>query len=291
VIRLRPALAERAIERLARTVGQSPEFVADGMLQIAVANMAAEIRKNSVERGDDPRDFALLAFGGAGSMFAGLLARMLEMPEVLVPPHAGVFSAWGMLGADLRYDVQRTIYGELGDLRIDDLRRAFADAESAALEQFAVAREAIELRREVALRYIGQRHELRVPLAAPIGQQALREARLAFDRMHAANYGHERPADAVEIRAIGVTAVVGRPRPALANTGSERPLDCLRERRSMRLTGTGERAEVPVYERPRLVSGCAIEGPAVLESADATVVVYPGQRAVVHETGSLVIAT
>jgi N-methylhydantoinase A len=291
VIRLRPALAQRAIERLARALGQSAEFVADGMLQIAVANMAAEIRKNSVERGDDPRDFALLAFGGAGSMFAGLLARMLGMPEVLVPPHAGVFSAWGMLGADLRYDVQRTIYGELGELRIDDLKRAFDDAESAALEQFSVARDAVELRREVALRYVGQRHELRVGLAAPVGRQTLAEARLAFDRMHGANYGHERPSDPVEIRAIGVTAVVERRRPKLANAGSARPLDCMRDRRQVRLTGTGERASVPVYDRPRLATGSVIEGPSVLESPDATVVVYPGQRAVVHETGSLVITT
>lgn len=290
-IRLQPELARRAVESLARRLDRSPEYVADGMLQIAIANMAAEIRKNSVERGDDPRDFALLSFGGAGSMFAGLLAQILGMREVLVPPHAGVFSAWGMLGADLRYDVQRTVYGELSTLRTDVLRSTFADAEAAALEQFVATRDEVVLQREAALRYVGQRHELRVPLTTPIDQASLAEARRAFDRAHAGSYGHDRPHDAVEIRAIGVTAVVARHRPRLASSGRARPLDCLKEHRQIRLTGTQATADVPVYDRARLQTDAVIEGPAVLESGDATVVVYARQRAVVHHTGSLVIST
>ena len=207
------------------------------MLQIAIANMAAEIRKNSVERGDDPRDFALLSFGGAGSMFAGVLAQMLGMREVLVPPHAGVFSAWGMLGADLRYDVQRTVYGELATLRTDVLRSAFADAEAAALEQFSATRDDVSLQREVALRYVGQRHELRIPLTAPIDEASVAEARRAFDRAHAGSYGHDRPTTpsrsgrSPSPPSSSGTALVSSTRPG------RRPLDCLKEHRQIRLTG------------------------------------------------------
>jgi N-methylhydantoinase A len=290
-IRLRPERARAAIGALARRLGRAPDYVADGMLQIAIAHMAGEIRKNSVERGDDPRDFSLLSFGGAGSMFAGVLARMLGMHEVIVPPHAGVFSAWGMLGADLRHDAQRTVYGELATLHTDALREAFAAAEAAALAEFDAARADVELQREVALRYVGQRHELRVPLAAPIDDASLAAARRAFDRAHAGSYGHERPDDAVEIRAIGVTAVVPREPPRLVNGGRSRPLDCLVERRRIRLTGTEAAADVPVYDRTRLGTDAVVEGPAVLESPDATVVVHPHQRAVVHRTGSLLVST
>jgi N-methylhydantoinase A len=259
------------------------------MLQIAIANMAGEIRKNSVERGDDPREFSLFSFGGAGSMFATVLARDLGMPEVIIPPNPGVFSALGMLGAELRYDVRRTFYGELGGAPEDDLARTFAELERTARERLGDVGRHVTLARELALRYVGQRHELRVPLAGGrVTRESLEEARQAFDRVHGDNYGHVREHDRVELRTIAVVATIARPKPRFVNTGRARPEDALKERRRVHLAGTTEATDVPVYDRVELATGSILYGPAILESADATVVLYPGERATIHPTGSVI---
>jgi N-methylhydantoinase A/oxoprolinase/acetone carboxylase beta subunit len=288
-IRLRRELADGAMEQLARRLKKSREFVANGMLQIAIANMAGEIRKNSVERGDDPREFSLFSFGGAGSMFATVLARDLGMPEVIIPPNPGVFSALGMLGAELRYDVRRTFYGELAETSASDLARSLAELEHKARERLGDAAEEAALSRELALRYVGQRHELRVPLASgAVTRRSLEEARQQFDRLHGHNYGHARHDDRVELRTIAVVATIARPKPRFVNTGRARPEDALKARRRVHLAGASEATDVPVYDRNQLASGSALYGPAILESADATVVLYPGERARVHATGSVI---
>jgi N-methylhydantoinase A len=290
VIRLQRESAHEAIEGLARRLGRSVEYVADGIVQIALANMAGEIRKNSVERGDDPREFSLLSFGGAGSMFASVLARSLGMREVIVPPHAGVFSAYGMLGADLRYDVQRTFYAQLEGMSRTELARAFAELERSAVERVGGGHEELSLSRELALRYAGQRHELRVPLeGGEVTEVALAHARDEFDRLHGANYGQARPGDAVELRALAVVATIARPRPALRNAGNARPEDTVKERRRVRFTGEPEACDALVYERARLATGAVVTGPAVLESPDATVVIHTGQRGTVDRTGSVLV--
>jgi N-methylhydantoinase A/oxoprolinase/acetone carboxylase beta subunit len=279
-----------AVERLSRRLGDAAEGVADGIVRIAMSNMADEIRKNSVERGDDPRDFSLVSFGGAGAMFASVLARDLGMREVIVPPNAGVFSAYGMLGAERRVDVHRTFYGRVDEVDPREVARVFSELENRVLVSFADARDEVVLARELALRYVGQRHELRVPLApGSVTPTTLREARDAFDRQHAVNYGHERPGDPVELRAAAVVATSERPRPALRNRGRKRAEDVLKERRRVRLAGEEDWLDVPVYERLGLATGILLQGPAIIEAGDSTIVIYPGQRASVHETGSVIV--
>jgi N-methylhydantoinase A len=282
--------AHDAVGRLARQVEASPDDAADGMLRIAIANMAGEIRKNSVERGDDPRDFSLLTYGGAGSMFAGPLARSLGIREIIVPPNAGVFSAYGMLGADLRCDAQRTVYGRLEDVSLQALAVAFERAEGDVLGQFERLLERVAITRRIALRYVGQRHELQVELrSGRVTGASLQEARERFDLEHARNYGHDRPGEPVEVRAISVTATAERPKPALRNAGRDRPAQALTGRRQLRLTSEPGLQDVPVYDRARLASGSGLAGPAVLESRDSTIVVHTGQTAGVHPTGAVVI--
>ncbi|MCW3063702.1 MAG: hydantoinase [Solirubrobacterales bacterium] len=282
--------AHDALARLAQRVEATPEDAADGMLRIAIANMAGEIRKNSVERGDDPRDFSLLTYGGAGSMFAGPLARSLGIREIIVPPNAGVFSAYGMLGADLRCDAQRTVYGRLEDVSLEALAVAFERAEGDVLAQFGRLRERVAITRRIALRYVGQRHELQVEMR-PGGMTgaSLQEARERFDLEHGRNYGHDRPGEPVEVRAISVTATAERPKPALRNTGRDRPVQALTGRRQLRLTSEPGLQDVPVYDRARLASGSGLAGPAVLESRDSTIVVHTGQTAAIHPTGAVLI--
>jgi N-methylhydantoinase A len=289
-IELHPELAREAVAELAARLGRSPEYVAGGMLQIAIAHMTGEIRKNSVERGEDPRMFSLFSFGGAGAMVASLLARMLGMREVIVPPFAGAFAALGMLGAELRCQVRRTLYGRIDALDPPAVESAFRDAEAAVLREFPNPRDDVLLHREMSLRYVGQRHELQVSLVGGRASAGLFErARLDFDRLHRVTFEHERPGDPVELRGIAVTATVVRPAPALRHRGTESVSASLRDRRQVQLTGDPAPTEVPVYDRISIASGLTIDGPAILESADATVVVYPAQTAYVHETGSLLI--
>jgi N-methylhydantoinase A len=289
-VQLQVGPAHDAVARLARRVEATPEDAADGMLRIAIANMAGEIRKNSVERGDDPRDFSLLTYGGAGSMFAGPLARSLGIREIIVPPNAGVFSAYGMLGADLGCDAQRTVYGRLEDVSLQTLAVAFERAEGDVLGQFERLRERVAITRRIALRYVGQRHELQVELrSGRVTGASLQEARERFDLEHARNYGHDRPGEPVEIRAISVTATAERPKPALRNTGRDRPVQALTGHRQLRLTSEPGLQDVPVYDRARLASGSGLAGPAVLESRDSTIVVHTGQTAKIHPTGAVLI--
>jgi N-methylhydantoinase A len=289
-IELHPALAHEAVASLATRLGRSTEYVADGMLQIAIANMAGEIRKNSVERGDDPRMFSLFSFGGAGAMLASLLARMLGMREVIVPPFAGVFSALGMLGAELRCQVRRTLYGRIDEIDPGEVEAALRKAEVAVLRELPNPRDDVQLRRVMSLRYVGQRHELQVPLSGGRASRGLfDQARSDFDRVHRSTFGHDRPGDPVELRGIAVTASVLRPVPVLRHQGSESVSSSLRERRRVLFTGEDAPTEVPVYDRASIAAGLTVDGPAILESADATVVVYGGQTAHVHETGSLLI--
>lgn len=289
-IELHPALARWAVTSLARRLQRSTEYVADGMLQIAIANMAGEIRKNSVERGDDPRMFSLFSFGGAGAMVASLLARILGMREVIVPPFAGAFSAVGMLGAELRCQVRRTLYGRIDELDPGEVEAVFREAEAAVLRELPNPRDDVQLRRVMSLRYVGQRHELQVPLSGGRASRELfAEARSGFDRLHRSTFEHDRPDDPVELRGVAVTASVLRPVPEFRHAGSESVSASLHERRRVLFTGEDAATEVPVYDRASIAAGLAVDGPAILESEDATVVVYSGQVAHVHETGALLI--
>jgi len=281
--------AREAFADLGRELGLDADQTALGTLEIALANMVAEIRKHSVERGRDPRQFALFPFGGAGSMLAGLLAHELEMPEVIVPPHAGVFSAWGMLGADLRFDVQRTFHGELDSTDVRELESTFVDGEQEVAEALPEAAGDLVITRQVSLRYSGQRHELRVPIASPAGPEALADARSGFDRLHDREYGHSRPEATVEVRGLQVTGSVRRERPILRCGGDATPQEAFAGTRRVRLVRQTEAQELPVHDRTMIAAGHRVEGPALLVSPDSTVVVYPGQQATVHETGCLVM--
>jgi len=162
-------------------------------------------------------------------------------------------------------------------------------AEHDVLGRFAHLHDHVSLTRRIALRYVGQRHELQVPLSGPVTTATLAVARTEFDREHARNYGHDRPGEPVEIRAVSVTGTAERPKPALRNTGRDRPEQAMTGRRRLRLTTEPGVQDVPVYDRARLASGSGLRGPAVLESRDATIVVHTGQTATVHPTGTVVI--
>jgi N-methylhydantoinase A len=239
--------------------------------------MARAIRSVTVERGHDPRAFALVAFGGAGPMHAASLADSLDIDTILVPRANGVLSALGLLAADQRHDAVQTYRAALSTVdpeTVEDRYESLTERVRADLS----APGRVTVSREAALRYQGQSHDLSVPVPDPF------ESDSVADRFHAA---HERERgyrldDLVELVTLRVTATVPGQNPTLSHDGSTSdPVD----RREAYFDGTV--LDTPVYDRDRLPVGAAVAGPAVFEGGESTVVVPPRWRAEVDERGTL----
>ena len=260
---------ERA-EAFAAQLGLSVERLAEGILAIANANMERAIRAVSVERGRDPRGFALVAFGGAGGMHACEIAASLEMETVLVPRHAGVLSAMGMMLADVRKDYSRTVLRPAEELEAEALEQAFAPMVAqgiADLAQEGFAEHEVEVERVLDVRYRGQAYEISVPLCTNFIS--------AFHEQHAVLYGYsnrERPTEVVNLRVnvAGITRKHELGSGEVEQRGLPVPLSTTRARFQ------GAWHATPVYAREALEPGCSGEGPAVIAGGEATVVVPPG---------------
>lgn len=297
-VALRRELAEKAIDRIAAPLGRSRDEAAAGILRVMHANMASAIRLISVKRGHDPRDFALVAFGGAGPLHAVELARDLGIPEAIVPFHPGLGSALGVLHVEVRHDFVQSIFAT--DERFDaaGIDAAFAALEEQARERLrrdGVAAEDAALRREIDVRYYGQ---VSGGLTLPVKAGALEEADIralfrAFHERHAADYGYSLPEDLAELEIVNArVSAEGRRRdgaaPAFEADGRARlaPVG----RRRVFDEGTGW-LEAPVYARRALPPGFEVSGPAIIEQLDSTTLLVPGSRARVDEHLNLICAT
>lgn len=290
-------LAVAAVGGIARELGLDLTAAADGILRIAIENMAAGIRTVSVKRGRDPRDYALVAFGGAGPLHACYLADWLGMKQVVIPPSPGVTSAYGLLLTDVRIDLVHT-----GVQREDQCDLARVAQEIEALEERVRERLAVEgfvgeklkLEHFVDMRYAGQAYEIRSPLATG-GDLAMRLT-AAFSAFHAAHhdlYGYSyQGREQVELVNVGVTGLglLARPRiPETANGGPD-PAAALRTQSTVWFPqGRGE-VSCPVYTRARLLPGNIIHGPAIVEQYDSTTVVNPGWDGRIDTWGTLVLS-
>ncbi len=295
-MRLDRAAAEAAIDRLAAELGLSRLETAHGIFRIANANMLRAIRLVSVERGLDPRRFALLAFGGAGPVHAAALAAELDIPRVIVPRNPGNFSAFGLLVADLSRDAVRTQLTPLRPEALDGIRQVYVDLEAQLTEQF-VADDfdpgQVVFRRSVDARYVGQAYEVNVTvpvgLLAPSDVGALEEA---FHAAHAERYGHSAPGEPVELvnfRAIATVPTAKPAFPRLERTDSDGAAARIGERPAW-FDGSGDPVLTPVLDRDQLDAGVVLTGPAIIEEPGATTVLLPGQRAEVDDLGNIVIA-
>jgi N-methylhydantoinase A len=286
--------AARARRALGTLLGRVPGIadeaaLADGVVRIAVARMVGAIKEISIAKGHDPRDFALVAYGGAGPMHAALVAEELEMPRVLVPPAPGNFSAFGALISDLRRDYVRTRLTPTRRATLAEVERVFAELEAEARADLAaegIAPDRLTIVRSLGMRYVGQSWELLVRAPAEAASMAGLEA--AFHRAHERRYGHasDGAAEIVNFR-LAATGAVPKPSPARwAVTGSV--AGARRLERTVHFGGAA--ARVPVYARARLPAAAAVAGPAVIEEMGATTVVPPGWAATVGEWGELVLA-
>jgi len=284
--------AEAVIDRLAQELGLGRVETAEGVLTLANASMAQTIRSITVERGHDPRGFSLVAFGGAGPLHAAELAAMLDVGEVIVPPHPGITSAAGLLTSDLRYDHMRTVFMTQGAIdaglinaQLDELSTELVGR----LERDGSEPGDIRVERALDCRYAGQGYELRIPVGA---EGFAEDVLAAFHRAHEAEYGHAF-GDPIEIVNLRVTASGRRPKLTRVDVGSATLAEAtVGERTGVWRVGD-ELAPLPTRHvlREKLPVGEAVPGPAVVFQRDATVVVPPGWAATASAEGALLLTT
>jgi N-methylhydantoinase A len=291
------AAAERAIaERVAAPLGLDPLRAASGIVEIINVHMEQGIKAVSSERGHDLREFALVAFGGAGAVHAGRLAAELDIPRVIVPEHPGVTSALGLLMSDVKHDYVRSRLRPLADTPPEEANAILTQLAQRARSDLTAegfAAEQIELQYLLDLRYSGQGYELSVAAPEyPLDAAGLAQIRERFDALHERLHGHQAPEEPVEVVNYRVVAFARVPQVQLQ-----------RHPRATTDVGTackGERAAAfaefpapvacPVYDRRLLAPGHVVVGPAIIEQIDSTIVVYPGQEAVVDDYRNVIIS-
>lgn len=276
---------------LGAPLGLTAEAAAEAVIRVANAKMAGAIRMVSLSLGADPRDFALFAFGGAGPLHAAALARELGVPRVLIPARPGLTNALGCVVADLRHDFVRTVNQPLDTVEIDDLHAIFADqiaAGEAALGHETV--EVTEIRHDLSvdMQFIGQSHVVRVPLTDPCPDRETLQARFEavyFDRFRVA-------LDTIRARVVNLNcSVIGISRAVdlgklIDPAGRSASLTPARMRP---VIFDGVAHDTPVYLRDHLPEVARIDGPAVIEQFDTTILIPPGDRAETATEGNLFI--
>jgi N-methylhydantoinase A len=285
--------AADAIERISHELGNSVEEAAQGIIELANDNAAYAINLVSVQRGYDPRDFTLIAYGGSGPMFAPFIAKELEIEKIVVPTiPPGVFSAWGMLNTDIRHS---SVYTHILKLDASNLEAVNETYERLEEEMMGVFRsesisEPIEVERYSDIRYYGQEHTVRVRVKG--GRLKVDDLGLiadSFDLAHEREYAFKLPGDLMEIvnfHVVGVKKVGKLALMELLDSGGAAE-DAMVDSRTVYLKG--EKASIPVIDRMRLGKGAHILGPAIIEDPTATIIALEGQSAAVDRYGNIAI--
>jgi N-methylhydantoinase A len=281
--------AWRAVEsKIAKPLGMGIEEAAEGIVRIIDVKMEEAIKAISTMRGHDLRDFMLLAFGGAGPVHAGRMARDLGMAGMIVPLYPGVYSAIGLIMSDVKHDYIQSRMTPIAELSPDDVNTMFARLEAMAAEELhedGFATGSVAIQRALDMRYAGQGYEITMPC----GDADLVALRCSFDDQHKMMFGHNAPEEPVEIvsyRVRGVGKVPPVEMPRFKRTGATLQ-DALRETR--RAHFDSKAIECPVYQRDQLDVGLTVPGPAILDQFDCTTVICPDQVARVDEWKNLIV--
>jgi len=287
-------LAYTVIKKVADHFDLSVDEAALGIVKIVNTNMSGLLQSMTVKRGYDPREFVMVAFGGAGPIHAAAIAKELNVPTVIVPPNSGVFSAWGMLMADLRHDLSRTFIMPLGTADSEMVNGVFGDLEERVKDVFAkenVSAEAITTTYQLDLRYVGQEHTLAVVAPAPFTDAAKSRIAGDFDEQHLRIYGHnapDEPKEIVSLKVIGLGSVTKPNLERIPEGGDTPPVDAKLGERDV-YVGNGQYSSYDIYRRDRLLAHNVIAGPAIIEEVTATTVVEMGQSCRVDPYGNLLI--
>ena len=279
-------------DKLANKLGMTVEEVAEGILRVANSNMVRAIRVMTVERGIDPRKFALLPYGGAGALHAVELARALDIPTVVIPVAPGNFSAFGLLVAPIRYDESCTYHRHQKDVVLEEIEALFEEMEAAArqeMERDGVTEDSVDFQRKVDTRYFGQAYELTIPISNEKMNAEIWEKLVCdFSQAHEQSYGFRKENDPLELVTLRLSVVGKTDQTALYAEGS-------------RGTGTPKRSGVrkaffagrwmdtDIYQRDDLLVGDTFTGPAIIEETGATSVIGPGDTAQVDVRKNLIV--
>ena len=292
-ISLDRSAAERSIRtQVAEPLGLDLIAAADGIVKIVNSQMVEALRLVTVSRGEDPRQYAMVAFGGAGPVHAAKLAEELKIPQVIVPPAPGVASAMGLLVSDLKRDYVQTSLVRLEEVNASEVQARFEAMEAMARQELSeegFTASQVQCERALDLRYSIQKYELAVPVAGGTLSETDKSAwRRLFDDRHEQHYGTRATDQHVEIVNYRLTAKVFLPKPAVLELpkGEENPRPALKGSRHAYFDRW---LDCPVYDRERLLCGNLLRGPAIIEQADSTVVLHPGFEAHVDSLGNLVI--
>lgn len=280
--------ATRAFDsHVGRTLGLKPIEAAAAVIEIVNNAMAEALRIVSVERGHDPREFGLIAFGGAGPLHAAALAEELDIPEVIIPPIPGGFSALGLVGANIRRDYSRTLYASLEKVSIVQLEAVWSEMEKDAhdmLEQAGIDARNREFSRAAGLRYARQAYELNVATSdTKVSAGTLSGLTRDFHSKHQLTYGHHNPSEPVQLVTLRLTATGKLPSLELAQRSADGG-NSLKGRRKAWFRSTGH-VECEIHDRGRISRDGIVMGPAVIESFDSTIVVPPAWKARVTDEG------
>jgi N-methylhydantoinase A len=285
--------ATAAIERIAKSLGISTTAAAAGIHTILNARMADEIRLVSVQRGYDPRDFGLVALGGGGPVHGGALTLELGLARMIVPEAPGVLSAFGLLVSDIEFEQVATLSGRAGRIDEEQIAWALAELNRQGVEQMKVdgaPLDEVAVRQIAEVRYAGQSYELAVPIEADGKNELMPAMAAAFHDLHERVYGHCDRSASIEVVAVRTVHSLPVAEPRLqAPGGSGSVEDAKVDERPAYFEAAGGYVSTPRYERAHLPVGAEIDGPAVLEQADTTVVIHPGQRARVDASGAVVV--
>ena len=277
--------ARTAVTALGEELGLTPERTAEGIVRLAVARMTATVKEISVMRGLDPRDFTLLAYGGAGPLHAAAIAEELGITEIVIPPMPGAFSAYGLLTADTRYDVTRTRLTSLSNTTLQHLQALLEPLREEARERLrrdGFTEENIRLQVFLDIRFVGQAFELTTPM--PDAPETLDEIAAAFQAVYEERYAQSdtAPAEIVSFRVVGLGKA---PSVELPEHTGDASADI--ETRSVSFDSTF--VETAIHRREALRVETAMPGPAIIEEDGATTVVPPGFNATLDRFGILTL--
>jgi N-methylhydantoinase A len=293
-----PQKAFDAVARLAERVGLETYETAEGICTILASNMANAIRSRTVQKGHDPRQFSLIAFGGAGPMTAIDVAHHLKIPEVIVPIYPGITSAFGLLTTDLKYDLVKTELLISTDRPAAKLSKDMKELEAAARGQLikdGLPETRIRFSRSLDLRYVGQGYELRIPIAAgSFDDDTCERVWFEFHERHRAEYDHCFSKNPIEVVSLRVTGLGLMPRlpDNFEQTATTKLEDAWLKTGEtyFRVKGTLQKLRTEFFDRMRVPEGATIPGPAVLFQKDTTTVLPPMWNARADGSGSLVIS-
>ncbi|MFJ8267591.1 hydantoinase/oxoprolinase family protein [Peribacillus asahii] len=282
--------AQEAVRKIATRFNYSIEDAANAIIEVANANMSDAVRLISVRRGYDPRDFALVAFGGAGPLHGAHLAKDMDIPTIIIPPHPGVAAAMGCLLVDVRHDISRTYVKKVEDVSIEELENEFIDmqkeAEELLLEE-GIGENTSTLMRYIDLRYKGQWRSLAVPASDKL--ESLDEMLEAFHQEHEREFSFSDRNQSVEIFGLRVTAIGTVPKPEFPKYGPTGSLEEA-EKEVRDVYFDGKFVPTKVYNREKIPVLSEIQGPAIVDQLDTTTVIPPGFIAKVDVYKNIIIS-